>query len=107
VYRIEHEGKTGVDLRIPEAQDAEPCLIQACVAQPITDRAPMPGVISTVQFNDNPSLQANEVDDVSRSWSLSSKLKSTSFPRAQMDPELHLLGRHVLAKVSSLLVSHR
>ena len=56
----------------------------------------------TVQLNDHPSRQADEVDDEFTDWVLSSELPSTHLPAPQSSPQPALGAVHVLPQVAGL-----
>jgi hypothetical protein len=57
-------------------------------------------VLSAVDLDDQPVLHAREIDDVAIARRLSAEMKPALSPGAEMNPELHLLGRHRLAQSS-------
>ncbi|MEA2981855.1 MAG: hypothetical protein QOF09_3678 [Alphaproteobacteria bacterium] len=53
-------------------------------------------VLPAVDLDDEAMLHANEVDDVAFAGRLAAEMKSALPPGSEMNPKLHLLGRHRL-----------
>ncbi len=75
--RLQHTGGVAQDVVVPESQDAI-----VVIAQPtITDLiAPVFGVLTSVNFDDQAPLTAHEIDNVVAYWLLPNEL--TSFDSA-------------------------
>jgi hypothetical protein len=55
-------------------------------------------VLAAIYFNDQPLLEANEVDDELVYWCLAAEVISAPFHGAQLNPELDFLRCHALAQ---------
>jgi len=63
-------------------------------------------MLAAVDFDDEPVLETEEVDDMSVAWSLAAKMETLFSPGAEMNPQFHLVWGHSFAQTASDFVSH-
>ena len=79
----------GEHLPIAETEDAESATTQRLVASSVTRRRSGLGVLISIQLDDQPTLEADEVHDISRRWVLPTEFDaqgavSQSLPQAAL-----------------------
>ena len=98
--------KIAINVVVPESQNSKPSIRQAIIAQCVAARVGIEVMLASIDFDDEASLDANEIDDVAIARSLATEVESLASPRAQMNPQLHLLRGHVFAQAASGFVGH-
>jgi hypothetical protein len=86
-----------IHLIVPESKNTESELSNFVVPHAILVCRLVLIVLATVQFNNQPVLEAREVNDVPRAWRLSAEMKSLLALKSEVDPELYLLRCHGFA----------
>ena len=71
-------------LVVPDANHLKSLLVQPCVASGIIVALSI--VLPTVEFNDDPCFQADEVDDVATYRELASKAKAVQLSKSKRTP---------------------
>src|SRR6516164_4634603 len=95
-----------VHLVVPETQDPIALAGEVIVPLRVALGVHLKIVLTTVDLDDEPMLEAQEIQDVAVERCLAAEVISLRSPRAKMDPELHLLRRHLLAQAARDLVGH-
>ena len=97
VYRFQHTGEITVDVAVPEPQSAKARPRELAVAGLIASLMRIEIVLTAVDLDDELMLQTNEVDNESLARRLSAKVIAARSPRAEVNPNFHLLWSHRLA----------
>ena len=63
-------------------------------------------VLTAIDLNDEPVLHTDKIDNVPVPRRLTAEMKATLFPRAEMNPKLHLLGCHGFSQTTRDLICH-
>jgi len=63
-------------------------------------------VLTAIDLDDQTPLKTDEVYDIAVTWGLAAEVEALLSPRAQMNPQLHLLRGHSFAETASDFVSH-
>jgi hypothetical protein len=63
-------------------------------------------VLTAIDLNDEPVLHTDKIDNVPVPRRLTAEMKATLFPRAEMNPKLHLLGCHGFSQTTRELICH-
>jgi hypothetical protein len=95
---VHHRPEVSVDVRIPITPHAKPLLKEDRIAMTISLGPIWETMLSTVDLDNEPMLQAGEVDDISSNRHLTAKMKPGRAQGAQCDPEFRLLRGHALAQ---------
>jgi len=82
--RISDTGDNLHHLVVPDADHLKSLLVQPCVASGIIVALRI--VLPTVEFNDGPCFQTNEVDDVTTDRELVSKAQAVQLSKSQRAP---------------------
>jgi len=77
------------------------------IARRVASRMRIEIMLSAVDLDDKTMLQANKINDKIVTRRLTAKVKAAFAPRSEMNPEFHLLRRHLFAKAPCDLVRHK
>jgi hypothetical protein len=106
VYCFQDTSQISVRVAIPESQYAKPITHDVPVAHSISRGVIVEIVLAAIDFDDQPLLQANEIDNEAVARRLAAEMKAALAPGAQMNPQFDFLPGHCLAQVASDLVGH-
>jgi hypothetical protein len=84
-------------IAVPEAQDTKALATQPCIAFRVV-RGFIRRVLPTIDLDDEPRFEANEIDNVRTNGKLASKRQALKTMGAQPLPNFCLRLRHVLPK---------
>jgi hypothetical protein len=90
-YRLQNVIRASQRFVVPEAQDAESSALQPTRSLGIGDGEREIGVLSSIEFHDQPMLEANEIDDVDLDRLLALELVAKQASCTQSAPQ-HCLG---------------
>ena len=89
------------DIGIPEPKDHEPPGSEPPVPDGVTPAVPWFCVLAPIEFDDNPRLVRDEIDDVRADRRLTAELYARDLPAAQVTPQGSLRIGRTFAKGSS------
>jgi hypothetical protein len=92
--RFQNARQIPIDIAIPKSQHAEAFRRKLVVTANIARMVLIEIVLTAINLDDEMMFHANEIDDVSLAWRLPAEVEPARPPRAEVNPELHLLGRH-------------
>ena len=85
-----------IDLVVPESQHAKSLSFELTITLYVSFSVSLFVVLSAVNFDDQPMLDADKIQDSVVPWRLSPEMKSAAAPGTQMHPQLDLLRREPL-----------
>src|SRR5947209_3046419 len=96
---LQHRLKIIIDFGIPKSEDLEALDFQGFPAVLVAHF--LPDVAFSIQFNDEASLGAVEIDYVARNWRLQAELVTGKATAAKLTPQPLLSRRHLAAEFAS------
>ncbi len=103
---VEDALQIGVDIAIPETNDAITRRGQNFVARAVDCCLTVSSVAAAVDFDDKSASTAKEIHDLTVDRRLPAEVDADRAPSSQVHPEFDLLRGHRLAKITGALVGH-
>ena len=95
-----------IDLVIPESQDDKTVFGEMPIALRVPPHLRSGSVLAAIDFDDDPSVYAYEIEYVSIARRLPTKMKATFAPISQMHPQFDFLRRQRFPKSAGEFVGH-
>ena len=95
-----------INIVVPKPQHSETFYGEALIALCVTLGVSIEIMLSAVDLDDETMFQTHEVHDEIIARRLAAKMKPALAPRSEVNPKLHFLWRHLLAKAPCDLVRH-
>ena len=103
--RLQHSVKIGQYLVVPEAKNVISAFLK--VSGPISARAQALAVLTAIDFDDELSIETDEVDDVAADRTLAAKAMAVDLTHPQAPPQAPLGHGHIPPEIARALVRHR
>jgi hypothetical protein len=106
IDRLQNGGETAIDLVVPKTKDAKATAGETGIALHVSRLTIIEIVLTSIEFDNQPMLQANKIDNEIVTWRLPSEVISPLSPSAEVNPEFYLLGCHGFSQSSCDRVCH-